>query len=89
MIEKYKYQNSQIIFNYPRLAYDNKYNSFFPSFDTKPYESQIKAINAIKNSIDAEKGEIKVPKLVIYNTMIGTGKTSFVLSLVKLIDNIN
>lgn len=41
MVKKYKFNNTKILFDYPRLSYDNKYNKFFPTFNIKPYPSQI------------------------------------------------
>lgn len=83
--EHYKYTNKKIIINYPKLVYYTSYDRFFPTLDIKPYPSQIEFIQAVKKAFNLEKGSLVNPVLVLYKTMIGSGKTSASMSLSNLI----
>ena len=76
----YKYDNKVVMIKYPKLVYYTNYDRFFPTLDIKPYASQINFIQAVKSALD-EKGSIKSPTLVLYKTMIGSGKTSASIAL--------
>ncbi len=65
---------------YPKLVYYTNYDKFFPTLDIKPYDSQIQFIEAVKRALN-DKGSISNPTLVLYKTMIGSGKTSASIAL--------
>ena len=75
-----KYDNKIVMMKYPKLVYYTNYDKFFPTLDIKPYDSQIKFIQAVKSAFN-EKGSIEIPTLVLYKTMIGSGKTSASIAL--------
>ena len=62
---------------YPRLCITTNYDKVFPSMAIKPYDSQVRLIDEIKN---------KTSGLFCYKAMIGTGKTSFVIALCEYIN---
>ena len=80
MKEYYKYDNKVVMIKYPKLIYYTNYDKFFPTLDIKPYDSQIKFIQAVKNALN-EKASLEKPTLVLYKTMIGSGKTSVLIAL--------
>ena len=80
----YKYSNRKIIINYPKLVYYTNYDRFFPTLDIKPYPSQIDFIQAVKKAFN-DKAVLANPTLILYKTMIGSGKTSASLALSSLI----
>lgn len=80
----YKYSNHKIIINYPKLVYYTSYDRFFPTLDIKPYPSQIEFIQSVKKALN-DKAAIANPTLILYKTMIGSGKTSASLALSNLI----
>lgn len=82
--EYYRYSNRKIIINYPKLVYYTNYDAYFPTLDIKPYPSQIQFIQAVKKAFN-EKATITNPTLILYRTMIGSGKTSASLALSNLI----
>lgn len=82
--EYYKYSNRKIIINYPKLVYYTNYDRFFPTLDIKPYHSQIEFIQAVKKAFN-NKASIANPTLVLYRTMIGSGKTSASIALSNLV----
>ena len=65
---------------YPKLIYYTNYDKFFPTLDIKPYDSQITFIQAVKSALN-EKASLEKPTLVLYKTMIGSGKTSVLIAL--------
>lgn len=70
---------------YPKLVYYTNYDKFFPTLDIKPYESQINFIQAVKSALN-QKGSIETPTLILYKTMIGSGKTSASIALSELVN---
>ncbi len=83
--EYYKYDNKVIMIKYPKLVYYTNYDKFFPTLDIKPYDSQIKFIQAVKSALN-DKGTIEHPTLILYKTMIGSGKTSASIALSELVN---
>lgn len=81
----YKYDNKVVMIKYPKLVYYTNYDKFFPTLDIKPYDSQIKFIQAVKSALN-QKGSIETPTLVLYKTMIGSGKTSASIALSELVN---
>ena len=65
---------------YPKLVYYTNYDKFFPKLDIKPYDSQIKFIQAVKMALN-DKASLDNPTLILYKTMIGSGKTSASIAL--------
>ena len=49
-----------------------QFDSYFKNFDIKPFDTQVKLIQLLKNN-EAD--------LIIYKTMMGQGKTSLVVAL--------
>lgn len=69
------------VFNdYPRLAYNTKYDSIFSDIDIKPYKSQCDIVSIIKSNN---------PSLILYTTKIGSGKTSVCLAIAKYCQTVN
>ena len=80
MKEYYKYDNKVVMIKYPKLIYYTNYDKFFPTLDIKPYDSQITFIQAVKSALN-EKASLEKPTLVLYKTMIGSGKTSVSIAI--------
>lgn len=80
----YNYTNKTVIIRYPKLVYYTMYDKFFPTLDVKPYPSQIEFIQAVKSAFN-HKGNLAHPTLLLYRTMIGSGKTSASLALSQLL----
>jgi len=82
-VSKLKYHsefNYKCMFeNYPRLSLSTSYDKIFPNLSIKPYKSQIELIEAIKNNAKC---------LCLYNTMIGSGKTTINIALSKYVASI-
>ena len=78
--EYYKYDNKVVMIKYPKLVYYTNYDKFFPTLDIKPYASQIEFIEDVKSALN-EKGSVQNPTLILYKTMIGSGKTSASIAL--------
>lgn len=55
----------------------------------KAYESQKQLVGHVRSAINIKKAEISQSKLILYNTMVGAGKTCLVLALTNLIRLIN
>jgi transketolase len=78
--EYYKYDNNLVMIKYPKLVYYTNYDRFFPTLDIKPYDSQITFIQSVKKALN-EKASLSKPTLILYKTMIGSGKTSASIAL--------
>lgn len=63
--------------NFPRLCLMTSYDTVFRNLAIKPYESQVKLMNAIKST---NKG------IFSYRAMIGAGKTTIVIALCGYVD---
>jgi hypothetical protein len=85
--EYYKYDNKVVMVKYPKLVYYTNYDKFFPTLDIKPYDSQIDFVQRVKESLNDKTGSITKPTLVLYKTMIGSGKTSASIALSELVNN--
>ncbi len=83
--EYYKYDNKIVMIKYPKLVYYTNYDKFFPTLDIKPYDSQIEFIKAVKGAL-SNKGSVDKPTLILYKTMIGSGKTSASIALSELVN---
>jgi hypothetical protein len=83
--EYYKYDNKVVMIKYPKLVYYTNYDKFFPTLDIKPYDSQIEFIKAVKSALN-DKGSVQNPTLILYKTMIGSGKTSASIALSELVN---
>jgi hypothetical protein len=64
---------------YPKLVLSTDYDDVFPTMSIKPYASQVNLMENIRNTESA---------LFLYKAMIGSGKTSFVISLCKYIKSL-
>lgn len=74
---KFSYEN---VFKYfPRMCIITKYDNVFPSLNIKPYTSQIQLMHDIKTH---SKG------LYLYNSTIGSGKTTVSIAIAKYIEKI-
>lgn len=74
-----KFNILTLLNQYPKLILTCEYDNIFPTMSIKPYESQLNLMNEIRNN---ESG------LFLYKAMIGSGKTSFVISLCKYIKSL-
>jgi hypothetical protein len=83
--EYYKYDNKVVMIKYPKLVYYTNYDKFFPTLDIKPYASQINFIQAVNSALN-DKGSLSNPTLILYKTMIGSGKTSASIALSELVN---
>jgi hypothetical protein len=64
---------------YPKLCLSTKYDLIFSFLTVKPYKSQLELMNLIRTHNSG---------LFFYKAMIGSGKTSMSLALVKYISNL-
>ena len=74
--EQSKFNILTLLNQYPKLILSSEFDDVFPTMSIKPYPSQINLMNAIRDNEFA---------LFLYKAMIGSGKTSFVISLCKYI----
>jgi hypothetical protein len=82
---KYKYCYSPyIVFNkFPRLLLYNVYNNdYCPLFSIKPYKNQVELINTVEENFE------KIPSLILFKSVIGSGKTTVAISLATLMSKL-
>ena len=77
--EHSKFSYVEMFGEYPRLSISTKYDKVFPKLTINAYKSQEDLIKIIK---EEEK------YLCLYNTMIGSGKTTFIVAISKYIESI-
>jgi hypothetical protein len=79
LIADCKFMFETMFQKYPRLCLSTKYDNVFPTMSIKPYASQVQLVDAIKKNPEL---------LLIYKAMAGSGKTSSIAAIVKIIQNI-
>ena len=62
LIKQYDFSIENLIRKYPEYLLQTQFDSYFKNFDIKPYETQVRLINHLKN---------KEANLIIYKTMMG------------------
>lgn len=78
LIEIFPYNGDNIYKYAPELLVITEYDKAVPSAGIKPREHQIQLIDSIKRNID-------IGCFVIYNPMIGEGKTTMIRALARLV----
>lgn len=77
-LAQYSKFNCELLFReYPKFIISTSYDKIFPAMRIKPYESQVSLMNVIKEN---EKC------LCLYSAMIGSGKTTFSMALIKFVE---
>lgn len=64
---------------YPRLILSTCYDDIFPTTEIAPYDSQVKLMDALKKHDKC---------LYLYSAMIGSGKTTFSVALIKFVERL-
>lgn len=64
---------------YPKLVLSTCYDNIFPTMSIKPYDSQINLMNALKRHKKC---------LCLYSAMIGSGKTTLSVAIVKFVEKL-
>lgn len=72
----FSFQNAAT--RYPRLFYQTKYDVFVPGMSNKPYTSQEELMKFVITNHSK-------PYVCVYNTLMGSGKTTLVSTLAELI----
>jgi hypothetical protein len=78
LIAEHEFSYRIIFSKYPRIIYSTKYDHIFPVMSIKPYVSQNKLIDEIRGQHEC---------LVMYKAMIGSGKTSSIITLSSYIES--
>lgn len=74
-----KFKMETVFSRYPKLCISNSYNNLFPTMMVEPYDSQKQLMDSVKNNKSC---------LTMYRAMIGTGKTTVSIALVKYVESL-